>query len=531
MAVSRALALLWFGSASALRRDPALRKPAEGLELARVRHLSSAWRSMGNLTHASDLKVRSAIPELQGCRGFACIEKYVHFDDGSYSWGVQRDPEMGISGNVYSSVEWTAYPLKLTSQAWMANQTRKHVWLHDLEVIVPETYKPDGKNADLAILFLERELLTLPVSEMAARTGAITAVVAEVPNEDLSFPMSDPNAWVEEDIKAWSWYEYTRDASHPEWPIEMPNVKAVVRAMDTIAAFTRTSHGRAGLQEVKRFIITGHSKRAMAAYMAGAVDPRVVGLVPICITLNAHQASEELDQNLGGIPNLVLPYKRQGALTLTNEQINRLYGIVDPVNYMDRLTMPKLAIFAGADDVFPPDVTRSWWKNLPEPKMMYLYGNARHQGIEHMQNKNDKFLDTADAFINGLLANDSMPKIQWTIDERNGTIVAQLASRHTPILVTLWAAKTSQHKRRDFRQTEWLFKDFVNPTRDGRTYVASCPEVGKWCGFYLEFQYAAPPHSKSTYRLTTEVSVVPNVRPFPQAVAEDPKWQLVVQPR
>jgi len=487
------------------------------------------FRAMGNYTLVDNMTLYSPIPALQGCQGFDCIERYVKFDDGAFSWGVEMGPRPLSRGKV----SLTEYMLKLSSQAWMAKETRRDAWTHVLKVFVPETYAAGGKNADLAILFVEiGEDDTWAAREMAARSGTVTAVIANVPNAPLSFGKDGKYVLGEEALKAWSWYKFVQDAEHPEWPVEMPNVKAVMRGMDAIVAFTRDARQQTEIAPMEKFVIVGHSKRAMAAYMAAAVDTRVKAIVPIGISLDVYQAFQQNEKNLGGVPFAAMPYKQQGTLTITEEQMKKLAGITDPLTYISRLTMPKLTIFSGADDFFPPDVSRSWWWQLPQQKMMYMFGDSDHRGITEEHNGQDKFLDVADAFICGFLSGQEMPEISWTIDAESGTISVTQVSKHTPTSVVVMSARTKDGSRRDFRKAKYARRGPLEPVAgsNGRRWEAKPPDTGKWVAFFVAFEYEGPRSASVPWRLSTEVSVTPNERPYPEAESVVPKWQRLIPP-
>lgn len=477
---------------------------------------------MGNYTQVDDMKLKSPIPELQGCDGFDCIEKYVNFDDGAFSWGQPAGDHGETNG-----VKWASYTLRMSSQAWMADETLKSAWTHRITIFVPETYQGGMKNSDVAALFIDQTVDTWAAQNMAVETGVVTASVSDVPNQDLTFPVTGHNL-AEEDLKAWSWHKFANDAEHPEWPIEMPDVKAVVRAMDAIAAYTH----QGTLPKVNRFIVTGHSKRAMAAWMVGAVDKRVEAIVPLGMPLNLLQVGQEAAKDIGGIVPYSRPYLEYGDLNLTKEQVTKLAAINDPVHYIKRLTIPKLLILSGADDFFPPDCTRSWWGDLPKPKHIYVYGKGRHYGYDIKWNNGNKFLEVAGAFVSRIVYGDAMPEIAWKIDNQDGTIMVKQVSNHTPSAVRVFGAKTKdQGETRDFRNSDWMFYRFVKPTeQNDRIWLVKSPERVKWVGFFVAFEYEPVRPGGLPVRLTTEVSVTPSTRPFPDADGTLPEWQDVIDP-
>jgi PhoPQ-activated pathogenicity-related protein len=61
----------------------------------------------------------------------------------------------------------------------------------------------------------------------------------------------------------------------------MPMVKAVVKAMDAVQAFSQTLEG----PSVERFVVAGASKRGWTTWLTGAVDSRVAAIVPMVMPI------------------------------------------------------------------------------------------------------------------------------------------------------------------------------------------------------------------------------------------------------
>mmetsp|Transcript_29274 Transcript_29274/g.62215 ORF Transcript_29274/g.62215 Transcript_29274/m.62215 type:complete len:503 (+) Transcript_29274:54-1562(+) len=462
---------------------------------------------------------RDPIPSLAGCRGVECLERFVAFDDGAFAWQPIGRVERGRT----RGVPWTSHSLELRSQAWMANDTDLAAWTHTMTVIVPNKLQLDSKQAGWTTLFVNEEAWL--AQEMAARTGAVAVAVSDVPNQWLHFKSNGGLPMQEETLKAWSWTQFAKYPSHPEWPIEMPTAKAVVRAMDAVQAFfmeegARLSHGP---PPVMRFVLSGHSKRGIASYMAGAVDPRVAAIIPVSHPLDLDLGGKLSYENLGQTVTAALVYDQYGVKDISGETFVRLDSIIDPVNYMDRLTMPKLLMMCGGDGFFAPDSTRTWWPSLPSPKSFYMYANSGHAGYTEPGAGGPDFLDAADAFVSGLVLGEATPALDWSIDDATGRITVSQVSDHTPTSVRLWYSHTRDNRTRDFRNVHWDSHELPPlPDGDGRKWVAHMDpqEDGTWTAFFVAFSYPAPRPNGPEWRLTTENCVVPDVRPFAAAPPE-----------
>ena len=72
-----------------------------------------------------------------------------------------------------------------------------------------------------------------------------------VPNQPLTFA-GEAEKRSEDAIIAYSWDKYLRTGDEA-WPLRLPMTKSVVRAMDTVTAFCRSTAG--GVIDVDRFVV------------------------------------------------------------------------------------------------------------------------------------------------------------------------------------------------------------------------------------------------------------------------------------
>jgi PhoPQ-activated pathogenicity-related protein len=167
-----------------------------------------------------------------GAEGGA-LEDYVQHAEARFAW--QKVEETHTDG-------FRITHLALTSQQW-----REYIWTHNLRVVRPDNVR----NADIAFLFIMGDgsgTRTLGLLQtLAARAGAMAAVVTRVPNQ----PLYDGRK--EDALIAYTFDQYrkTRDET---WPLLFPMVKSAVQAMDAVQAFAHQEYG----QKIDRFVTGGH---------------------------------------------------------------------------------------------------------------------------------------------------------------------------------------------------------------------------------------------------------------------------------
>jgi PhoPQ-activated pathogenicity-related protein len=200
-------------------------------------------------------------------------------------------------------------------------------------------------------------------------------------------------------------------------------------------------------------------------------------------------------------------------------ELAKLYELVDPYSYRDRLTMPKFILNAAGDQFFLPDSSQFYYDDLQGEKYLRYVPNT-----DHGMGRSDATESLA-AFYWTIMNDKPRPQYTWT---REGDNSLRVTTKDKPTKVTLWQA--TNPNARDFRLE--MIGPAYKPTElqaesDG-VYVGKVetPEKG-FKAFFVEMQYdvGAPVPLK----LTTEVRVVPDVLPFQD---QDPaKGELQKTPR
>jgi len=424
------------------------------------------------------------------------LDKYVAKPDPAYAWKVIKT----VPGEGY-----TTFVVDMKSQRWRSRpEVDRTVWRHWLVIVKPKTVKHDtalltiggGNNASPA------PDQPSPMSvRFAQATNSVVAELRMVPNQPLVFN-GDGKRRSEDDLIAYGWVKYL-DTRDPTWLPRLPMVKSAVRAMDTVTELLASEQG--GRTTVKKFVVAGGSKRGWTTWLTGAVDRRVVAIIPVVIdVVNVRACSINHFRAYGFWAPAVGDYTRHKIHErMDTPEYAALLRIVDPYFYRDRLTMPKFIVNAAGDQYFPPDSSKFYFGDLHGVKYLRYVANADHSL------KGSDAQDSMLAFYHAVLTRTRLPRFTWKLLP-NGSIRVQ--AKDKPAEVNLWQA--TNPKARDFRLVSIgpaYKKARLESTADG-TYVAKVarPASG-WTAFFVELVFDGG--AKVPFKFTTQVSVVPDVLP------------------
>ena len=425
------------------------------------------------------------------------IDDYVRKPDDSFSWRVISSAEAdGVASVV----------VEMTSQQWLTPaEVDRPEWRHWLTLSIPS-----GAASETALLFIgggsngddpppgpnER------TAGIAKATGTVVAELGMVPNQPLIFH-DDGKPRYEDDLIGYAWAQFL-DTGEARWLPRNAMVKSAVRAMDAVTAVMASKTG--GERKVDRFVVAGGSKRGWTAWLVGAMDDRVVGVVPIVIdVLNVEPSMRHHFAAYGFWAPSVGDYVAHGIMRRFGEpRLTALYDLVDPYAYRHRLAMPKLVLNAAGDQFFLPDSSPFYWHDLQGPKALRYVPNADH-GLGGTD-----ALETLIAFHTLLVRGESAPQFSW---QRSADGGLRVHAEDTPEEVWLWQA--TNPRARDFRM-ETLGPAYTKTALEADApgvYAAhvAAPPSG-WTAWFLELVYdvGAP----TPLKLTTEVVVTPDDLPF-----------------
>ena len=435
------------------------------------------------------------------------IDDYVQAPDDAYGWEIVSTAEAdGL----------TTIVVRMTSQRWLtAEEVDRTEWQHWLTVAIPAD--ATGRTALLNIGGGANggEAPTGPSQRLAILAKGAGTVVAElgmVPNQPLVFH-GDGQERYEDDLIGYAWDQFLANGE-ARWLPRGPMVKSAVRAMDAVTAVMASEAG--GERQVDRFVVAGASKRGWTAWLTGAMDDRVVAIIPVVIdVLNIDASMRHHFAAYGFWAPAIGDYVRHGIMQrLDHPRLAEIYKLVDPINYRHRLTMPKLVLNAAGDQFFLPDSSQFYWPQLRGENYLRYVPNAGH-GLAGTD-----ALDTIIAFHSLIVRGKKPPQLFWSRTETGGLDVLSVDE---PKAVNVWIANNPL--ARDFRMESLGAAYAGNPVvleekmSFNTAYSIEPPEQG-WSAWFVEAEYDVG--ASVPLKLTTEIVVSPATLPFADKPAQLP---------
>ncbi|MHC4619999.1 MAG: PhoPQ-activated protein PqaA family protein [Planctomycetota bacterium] len=442
--------------------------------------------------------------------GGTALDDYVALPDSNYYYVQVGQASFDLSTFT------RGYTLELTSQGWRdSTEVDRVLWKHWVTIVVPEWDWLLGFTKDTAMVVIDDGNNTDPAPGidpayrgLAAGTRSVIAVVSAVPNQPLQF--SDELApRIEDEIIAYSWDKFL-DGGDVRWVVQLPMVKSVVRCMDAVQGFV--GNYAVVTKTIDYFVLTGGSKRAWTAWLTAAVDLRVTGLAPIVgDLLNMKRSFPHHWATYGFWAEALAPYEEMGIFDrLATPEGAALLEVVDPFEYVDRLSIPKFIVNSAGDDFFVPDSIQYYIDGLLGETYLRHVPNTDHFLTGAFEDVLSSLVPYYDAFLNG----DPRPVYWWWLLD-DGSILVQ--SIDLPKAVNLWQATNPE--ARDFRLVTigpaWVSTPL--PDLGEGLYVAwvEPPETG-WTAFFVELVYESPFQGPDTYdyHFTTEMRILPATLPY-----------------
>jgi PhoPQ-activated pathogenicity-related protein len=433
---------------------------------------------------------------------------YVLADDPAFGYEIVHQQKKD---------SYTYYVMRMTSQHWLSPEVVNETeWWHWVTLVVPDTYTYNTGLMWIGGGTKDDELPTEPDAlslHIATTTQSVVAQVHNIPFQPLVFADDPENQRYEDAIIAYGWRKFMEGGARDEdayWLSRLPMTNAVVAAMDVVQEVIQQHQH----PELDHFVVAGASKRGWTTWTTGAVDERVVAIVPVVIDLlNVVPSFQHHWRNYGAWSPAVEDYVNEGIMDWQGSiEYNRLLEITEPYSYKEEFTMPKLLINASGDEFFLPDSWKFYYNDLPGEKHLMYVPNTGHDvsATDALQNLT--------AFYARILDQTPRPEYTWSIEGDSFIIKTDPANK--PTSVKLWQA--SNETARDFRiyvlGSKWTSTDI--PVNDSGTYTVTMTAPSKgWTGYFVELTYPG----KLPLKVTTGVEVLPRTYPFESFVSPAPK--------
>lgn len=404
-------------------------------------------------------------------------------------------PQPRFSWRVAAQVEQdggTIYELQVTSQVW-----HDIPWTHRLHV-----YRPSGVGPGASMLLYNggdgpKPATTSFAMATARRVGAPVAYLYDVPNQPLLGGKNEDALVAETLVRAIQ----TGDLS---WALLLPMVKSLTAAMDALQAFSRETWKT----PLERFVISGRSKRGWASWLAGAAgDPRIAAIAPMVIDMLDIPRQMDHTRALFGHPSVMIrDYTGRGLIPIPADPMARkVWALVDPFSYLDRITVPKLVVNANDDPYWTLDALNLYWARLRGPAYLAYVPNAGHDLVEFSRfppppgatgdrSRADAVLA---AFVRAVATGAPLPRLKWTHEANQRLIVT---AEPPPRAARLWSARAPTM---DFRQARWVGRPLG--ITGARTATAVRPPPDGFVAYWAELDYTI---DGIDYALSTQLAVV-----------------------
>src|SRR5262245_30930029 len=396
----------------------------------------------------------------------ADLNEYVKKPEPAFAWKLKEKK---------ADPRGTIYDLHLVSQVW-----EEIPWEHQLQVYQP----PGAEPAETMLLFNTggnaREVPITLGMELAKRIKAPVASLYNIPDQPL-FDGKNEDALIAETFVR---FLKTKDEN---WPLLFPMVKSLLKAMDALQAFSQEEWKK----PVKHFIVSGGSKRGWTSWLTAASgDPRVKAIAPmVSDTLNMKEQLPHQLECFGASSEMIHDYTERGLVPMPDlPEARKLWGMVDPWIYREKLTMPKLIINGNNDPYWSTDSLNLYWDDLKGDKWILYVPNAGHNLVQTNKSPTEQFgyvVNGLATFVRHHTIDNPMPRLKWKHDRHDGMLPLAVQSTPAPAGARSWVAEAPT---RDFRKAQWI--EQAATLKDNEVVGLVPPPKSGFRAFYADLDYA-----------------------------------------
>jgi PhoPQ-activated pathogenicity-related protein len=326
--------------------------------------------------------------------------------------------------------------LRFVSHSWQGQE-----WKHVLRVYAPKVLK----FPDTALLLVtgsrDPKKYNSQLQKIADESGAYAAGLGSIPNQPLF------DGLTEDRLLAYTFEKY-RQTGDPSWPVLMPMVTSVVRALDVLEGELKEKHKISSL----RAVIAGASKRGWTTWLTPTVDKRVVAIAPavfdmLDIPAQVSHAREAYGQDSPKI-------RAYTALGLTDKLLQprmaELMRMIDPVQSVSQISVPKLVLLGANDPYWVADSFSLYEKQLVGPTNVAMLPNVGH-GVLGTEIGEETLL----RWFSLVAAKLPFPDVTWAITMSDPSATLLMSTSYPIHSALLWEADSDDL---DFRLSSWSSK-------------------------------------------------------------------------
>lgn len=426
------------------------------------------------------------------------MKKWIELDSSFY-WMVATE---------FSEDSHYGWVLELVSQHWVGSEfTDRPIWKHWLTITVP-------RSVDTATAFLHiggGSIHDLPPTgpterflKLALHARSVVVELWQVPNQPVRFTDNPQALYSEDAFIAFLLSQFDGDIETlPRFPMVRSAVAGMTAAQQCLTKYAEQN------AHVRRFVVSGSSKRGWVAWLVGLMDDRVVGIVPVVINiLNVSASVRHHWKSLGFFSAALQPYVDNSVIPygIGGPAIEAAIAIEDPFSYLpsERMRIPKLVIVSSGDEYFPVDSTRFYFSDLPATKHLRVLPNAGHSPLGTDVN------DTIASWYRAVSRDEPLPTCEFSYPDQESIV---FCGSDRPAGVSLWIA--TNPVARDFRLSAIGEAGFVEanvtPDASGRYSVSVLPPCEGFTAYFMEVRFSS---GGDTLKFTSEVRVLPDLMPF-----------------
>jgi PhoPQ-activated pathogenicity-related protein len=396
------------------------------------------------------------------------LQGYINNGDKTFRWELKETYPVG---------DTKAYSLLVTSQQW-----HEYVWTHQLTILVPAE-----NNYDAALLFItggsnkkglpnwngKDDKFLQALGSMATKNKSIVALLRQTPNQPLYGNLT------EDALISYTLHQFKEDGDY-SWPLLFPMVKSAVRAMDAVQEFAKETLRH----DVKRFIVSGASKRGWTTWLTGASDSRVVAIAPMVIDILNMPVNLDYQVKMWkGYSVQIEDYVKLGIPQTTHSEKGKaITAMVDPYSYRKKLSMPKMLFMGTNDEYWTVDAIKHYIDSIPGQNFVHYVPNVGHDLGDKKQ-----ALAALSAFVGATVANKQYAICKPTLTYgKKGITLKVNASQDILVDAVLWSTNSTDT---DFRDEKWEGKS-LNLKKKSSVITSTQPyPTSGFRAFYLDLKY------------------------------------------